>query len=481
MTARARFRQAHGPGATAKVPGVPLPIIDPVVRAQTTNTAEGSELLIEPTIHYRGLVPMVYTGTLAIPYHAADGTVGVAALEVPPPSPWRPDDVKAMIDAARALRLSRAGTSPLTAPNAVVAREVDPGTVDWTEVNTAAGTCTRLLARWPTARASDIVWRPVELPHGRELEAVTARANDRRTRPAVTSGGRLIPTRTARRSPTVMPVRNQALSSIAQALVSVIHSHLDYTIHQEMRATIAPVEQVAMSARSMGGTTDPPPSTWPEPILASYVACSRALTRVVAQSLGTQHAPLADLWWLYETWVTHRILTVLTNLLGPPISTATSPTVLAAWEDATERIELVRQLRIGGDGTPANSDSLLSVTFELQPDLVLSVRRERVAHVVIDPKHRGRLDAPTMNAEASKYLWSIRSQDDSSAPAVVRVVLVAPEGGPDTLHPDMARMSSVAAFPNRFPIADANGLADELTPAKVGEWLEIARQAAASP
>jgi hypothetical protein len=116
---------------------------------------------------------------------------------------------------------------------------------------------------------------------------------------------------------------------------------------------------------------------------------------------------------------------------------------------------------------------------ELRPDVVVAVSRQtRTRLLVVDAKDRASLDGSTLATESAKYLWGIRRSHDAAAgsspaevSAIEAVLLVAPDGGSDSVIFHLGRALAVPAAPHRQPSTSRGPASEGLTAKMMRLWL----------
>jgi hypothetical protein len=389
----------------------------------------------------------------------------VVGIEIPPPPPFTPHDLREMWDARNRLTSKR--------------RSPTSGEADWSETSLspslqvrlerlpAAITSARgLLAHWPEQLIAVRRTLPLEQHGGREDLLATAR-HAAQTRP-ITHGRRLLPSRTVRTFGAAERRRCGAVSTIAALLRSQADRYLDSPLAlpdaYERRAVLSPLAAVSEAAAVPTGSVDGPPSTWPSRMRTFYSLAAIALAELEIVGAGDDTAPLSELWELYQAWVAEGVLAAVIATLGPPTARTGRSSLLGRWVVAGDAIELHYQPLI--PSRPGRTKTILGAPAiatigDLQPDLILACRTSSGLSraLVIDPKKRPYLDPGTVTVEASKYLWGIDGLP------LEGVLLTSPTGGASARRLS-GRAWTVAAKPVDAP----------LTHHEVANWLQLLRR-----
>ena len=429
-------------------------------------------------------------GSLPVLYvDASTGAPGVRFLDVPPPAPFRSEDLGQMWDTVV--------QSEVPTPDSILAQGRAGGAgeaigrgLDSEAVPAAVGALARLARRWPIHDETELIWRPLELRGGRE----DLRATDRlgaRLAGARRSDGTPVPDRVARRRRSTTQWKSRSLSSACVALARAIQENaLDA---ERAERTLALVERVARTAAPPGRETDRSVSSWPHPAQVAYRAVIRALLFLGISGSGGDRVPLCRLWRLYEAWVTTVCATALEERLGA------GSAVRSRWFTREWSIAKAVSLRFHAQATIANYSDLsiygrgpgvLSVTSELRPDAAIAVANrlnDKQVLLAIDAKQRNvfmRMDPSAVAEAASKYAWGVRRADDVDAIAIARTLVVSSAPVPEMYDLDLSRID--AAF--LLPSSDQTEFVDKLNAAldvavrsvRLDETRSAMRSAAAS-
>lgn len=368
-------------------------------------------------------------GRLLLPWVNRNGP-GTTPLDIPPPHPFDAHDLQTMWSARNRLVAARrpptSGDADWARLRHSVGREVD-----WQVLERAVLAAGALLGGWPTRVVPAVQWLPFDRGGGRLLVGVTERASRSHALPAGTWGA---PALTARRSTRAQPRTLHALAAVAGLLADGIREVPGIDQDPEIRDRLMGLfRRVAHRSNPPTPVADPPPSSWPATLAATYSACVRALTAVTAIGPGSGTAPLSELWELYQAWCAESLLSALSQLLGPGTPVAPGSTCIGSWRDGAADVELHYQPRVTTSGSfRALGEGYVAAISDLEPDLLL-IRRDglEVRRLVLDPKKRsGALSADDLTINASKYLWGIRVESMPAAvPVIEGVVLLAPLGG----------------------------------------------------
>lgn len=389
----------------------------------------------------------------------------VVGIEIPPPAPFTPHDLREMWDARN--RLTSQRRSPTSGEADWSGTSLSPSLRLRLERLPAAITSARgLLAYWPEQLVAFRRTMPLERRGGREDPLATARHGARAR--SIRHGGRVLPSETVRIFGAADRRRCGAVSTIAALLRSRADSYLESPSAlpdpHERRAVLSPLAAVSQAAAPPKGTVDGPPSTWPNRMRIFYSVAAIALAELEIVGAGDDTAPLSELWELYQTWVAEGVLAAVTSLLGPPALRSNRSSLLGRWVVADDAIELHYQPLI--PSRPGRTKAILGAPViakigDLQPDLMLACRKGdgSTRALVIDPKKRPYLDSGTVTVEASKYLWGIEGL------SLLGVLLAAPTGGTNARRLS-GRTWTVTAKPVDAPIAQE----------AVRNWLQLLRR-----
>lgn len=425
-----------------------------------------------------GSLPCV-TGDVTAP---SSGQLVVQHLVLPPPSHFVDGSVETMWTAASELP----GPSPAsvlsqglsTHSRAVV---VGPGT-RWSALPPALAAARHLLARWPRREETEEIWRPRDLPGGREWFSRTLRSPRARFDPAA---GPLV---TARLRASDAAWRSGVVAELGGLLSAEL---LGVDIDGELEPFTRAFKSVESNAKPEVRTSDTSPASWPRGVRRFYDLGLLALSQVAARGPGKSKAPLCRLWELYEAWVLRQLVDLFSSLVGhepgqgPTLvgwadaaGPAPRPTWWTRWASSNATVDFWAQLRIGAAGakiyrpvadvmarSTTGLPDVVAVTSDLIPDAMVVIRhRDRPAVIiVVDAKHRS---GPNMQAgdaatAGAKYHWGLRSRP-TDAPALTSVVLVTPAQPPTMHRPDTARILAVAAQPQTRELSSHDVLSAEL-------------------
>ncbi len=369
-------------------------------------------------------------GQIALPWVNRHGP-GLSVLDVPPPAPFNAADLITMWQARNRLTARR---RPHTSGSVAWSRleRVLGNDVDWGTMEDAVRVAAKTLAAWPVRAIPAVTWAPVDRAGGRLLVGLTERSTRSHR---LQSGHQGVPSITARRS-TLPEVRTlHALTAVAALLAERLADVPGLDQEPELRERLIGLfRQVGAKSNPTRPLADPPPSAWPAPLRATYIACLRALTTVLDLGPGDQHAPLAEVWELYQAWVAETVRNALDTVLAGALRTAPRGSCIGRWADGSGVVELHYQPRIPATGALQILGSRYSAAVgNLEPDLFL-VRMDAsaTAAIVLDAKKRSSLmTRDDLTSNASKYLWGIRlTAAPQQVPVISGAVMVSPLGGP---------------------------------------------------
>lgn len=412
-------------------------------------------------------IPDVLIGTMPFVHLNPEGLPSLAELWIPPPPPFRDEDVRMMwneIDEAACPLPHSVLAQGGLGPGRIAERREIGLTADF--VALAYRRARALLARWPPQEAYELIWRNIELRGGRE----DFQATERRM-PALaalkTKDGRPLPQKTARRRGIEDPWTSWLLYDAALAVVKEAGALGDRVIEDlPWRKVTAAFRAVAGRARPDRSSSDSPVSTWPIAARLCYEGFLAALSVVRSTKTGAATAPLSYLWRLFEAWVAVSSYRTLVDRFGPSIEApeaASGCEWRARWQLNGSSLSFLAQARIDGTGVPAAPPAarIRSISSDLIPDVLLIVEPSEgdVRIGVIDAKqrlvHTGM--GPRDVAEAaSKYVWGIRRQDEIRALPVVSALVVSsmPAGN---MYSKESRIRAQQALPS-----NSSGLASSV-------------------
>jgi len=401
------------------------------VRRESTDSIE-----IEPVAQGIGTDgPDVLVGELPIPFEAG-GRIALSWLALPPLPPLELRDVSTMWSRIQELGYpvprGNAAQGLHSASAVGVADSPSPGLELLPEAHAAA---VGLLGAWPSVETSTHLWRPIDVPGGREDERMTEKLAGRWP-PVRRSIDVLVPGRTARVVPSTTP---WASSSLSGAAVKV-HQTLDAL--GQRTGWVVPSRRtfdlLARRAWPSSPTTDPPLSSWPQAAADALRSMRALLATLDSAASGPRRAPLSYLWRLYEAWVAAELGHAFSAIPGVAVLQSPQAAVGCDWharyQMGTGELLVAAQARLGA--SPASCPSLVEVglrsaTSVLIPDLVVAWRASTTSEwktIVFDAKHRfaGQpMDAGAVAQAGSKYLWGLRRRVGESG--VHRVVIVSTE------------------------------------------------------
>ncbi|WP_271175442.1 hypothetical protein [Leifsonia poae] len=360
----------------------------------------------------------------------------MAYLDVPPPEPFSQSAITEMWEARGRLELKK---RPPTSGEAAWANlaAVSVKGFSWPELSSAVDAAVALLGHWPQYDRVVAAWGPMERGNGRILNGTTERA---RAALANASTKPKLPAKVARSRGEKADEKLAGLSAICILVAEKIATFEPFQSKAPLLAEqlVGLFRRVAAKSRPRSPRADPPASTWPPRMRHAYASSVRLLTEFEDSGAGDRHAPLSELWELYEAWVSERVLDGLTNRFGTPVHEVNSASWI--WMAESRRIAVYLQPSIPGasgkQGFRALGAVLEGVIATSRPD-ILFVRESNSESVlkVIDAKKRKKTMIPDdLTVNASKYLWNIRHASASEDFAIEEVLLVSPLGGPDAAH-----------------------------------------------
>lgn len=406
----------------------------------------------------------VLAGSVPLLHLQADG-LGVAYLDVPPPSPLTLSDLREMWDVVADLNLPT--PSALPAQGRLLPGAVTPAATLLPEaLDRAHAAARQLVAVWPLQEDESRIWRALELPGGREDLAGTDRRAARL--PAqIDLRGRSLPIRSLRRVRRDRLWTSHELNRTANVLAELTAELVQGAEQRARAALLQPFYRVAELARSPVPTLDPPLSTWP----VSALGCLRefraalALVDATRSPEGAMRAPLCHLWRLYESWIAATCFKILDS--DSRLTRTHDPDIVdgaqwfASWSSAEGfRVILFTQPEIGQnlqDFSGILPEGLRSTSSGLRPDVLICVvtPEERTGILVLDAKRRSALSMDSRDAAeaASKYVWGIRvggsASDPDAGSAHVTAVLLATTAVPPLMYSAQARITVIQVLPNR--------------------------------
>lgn len=398
--------------------------------------------------------PDILVGELPIPF-MSNGRIAISWLALPPPPPLKLGDVSVMWSRIASLGYPLPAGNPAQGLHAAAAAGHGQWPSPGLEVLPHAhATAVRILGSWPSVECTTSIWRPIDVPGGREDERATEKVAGRwpATRRA---DGTFVPSRTGRVMPTRVPWRSSSLSRVAATVVQALEDlALETGWDISSRRTF---DLLARRARPPVDATDPPVSTWPQPAADALRAMHVLLADLQAAQSGPRRAPLSYLWKLYEAWVAAELGNALAALPGVVTDVPPQPGAGCDWHArytlGTAEFVIVSQARLAGvphSCPPLEAVGLRSVTSVLLPDILVASRTPPDSAwtvIVFDAKHRaaGHSMDPGRVAEAgSKYLWGVRRDPDVRG--VDRVVIVSTEGAGE-MFGESSSIESVKMLP----------------------------------
>lgn len=452
-----RFLRSDLPLAQVEVPGQLLEINLPV-SVSLRRTEQGFDL-IESSDPW-----LECCGRLAIPWMGA-GQFGVTYLDVPPPEPFTEAAVTEMWKARERLELKKRPPTSGNVPWAKLAPAKLMG-VSWPDLSAAVDAALGLLGHWPQRQRFGPSWGPLERGSGRILAGTTERS---RAALANASKNPDLPGKVARSHGISQDVSLAALTTVSLLVAQRIarYEPLQSVMPGLADELAAIFRRVAVRSRPTQIRSDPPASTWPARMRASYASSLRLLTVFEDVGPGESHAPLTELWELYEAWVSERLIDGLTMRLGAP--THASGTSTWTWSLGSSKFGVVLQPVIpaatSNDYFDVLGSSLMGVVASSRPDILYVAQspRQTVLKVLDAKKRKNAMIPEELTVNASKYLWNVRHVDAVDDVAIEEVLLVSPLGGPSAAH-QVGRALSFEANPTKVD-ALPDELMDRLMPA----------------
>ncbi len=425
------------------VPGAPLPLVLPEGLVLSRVVGSGlKEVLLEADSP-----ASVFVGRLTIPT-LVQGRIRLCALDIPLPPPWRWGDIRSMLAAVQRLALDYPAS--VGGLHSTLARSVfSRSNLVWEALNRCSTAASAALTRWPSRDHRRMTVHPLELSRGTEVIDATERILGSQIDLLRGKLGRVAPMATVRRVGSAMPWRSRSLGAVAEHVCHLVAiAEEKGKLGESPEILIAPIRALAHRARPEIPLQDPPLSSWPPVLAEAYVAAHAVLGMVVQGGREIGWTPLSNIWRLYEIWIVERTVAILKRLLGPPTYTPDEDRVSAGWSRGSWKLELYHPCRFGRQPQEMVGRTWWSVSSELIPDVVLVANsRDGPRLVILDPKNRGALSRGELAQEASKYLWGIR-RDDNSTFGTTAVVLVSPYGGDRPYDPDSAMQWSIHGHPN---------------------------------
>jgi hypothetical protein len=401
-------------------------------------------------------------------------------LDIPPPSPFHVRDIEAMWQKIRlsGCPIPRSVTlQGQYAPGRAHTIHINQITVDYLDY--AHQQCRQLLSRWPTIETQEVVLRNIELRGGREDFLMTERRLG--SLPILmTQKGRHIPQRTFRRRAKDASWHSQLLREAASAVHDTVRSRINEQLTlTEVDKIVAPFASVARLATPSLTLVDPPLSTWPLNARRCYESLLATMAALKVEDNGKIPAPLCHLWRLYEAWIAVLCLEAVIHFLGflPPDD---SSRFVKGCEWITQwrlhngcAVVLLAQPHISKNGLGSSLQSIVpikSITSDLVPDVLLAITSDyEIQLLIVDAKKRSQLTSmdPREVAEtASKYLWGIRSLEQSEI-FPVRSTIIASTMQPGKMHSTHSCIQSLCVTPaNSYEFS--NAISQELDNATTG-------------
>lgn len=438
--------------------GALLPLVLPVGLQLDRLRQEGAvEIQLRPANPFS-----TFVGRLAIPQLVA-GKVRIAALDVPPPDPWRWGDIRNMLAAVRRLGLPDPSGGGALHRGGVSMRS-SRHELAWEALNRCSDAATIALSHWPTRSVRHQVERPLELSRGIELVNLTERKLGQGIDLLRAKDGRLAPAMTARRVGRVEPWTNRSIATVAGQVCRVVRSAKERSVFGEApSALVAPIRSLSYRSRPTVPVPDPPFSSWPPAFSDAYVASLAVLTATADGGLRSGWVSLADLWRLYETWLAERSFGILRRILGEPTWTDDTERVTCGWRGDSWELELRHPCTFTSNPRKMVGCRWWSVSSELEPDVVLVAKGPAGPRlVVLDAKARKRLTPGDLASEASKYLWGIRRDGDATL-GVTAAVLVSPYGGDEPYDRGVAAHWTIHGHPHARPGAAPGKVGSDLS------------------
>ena len=416
-------------------------------------------------------------GTLVLPWVTPAGQVRTFSRAVHPPPPWRRADVEVMWRASRRLHLARTMNAPALLVG--TSRRISLLSLDWERLDDAVRAARRLLRGWPQSSIRSRRIAPLELPAGLEDGRTTEHLLSLGRIESTALGGARVPVHAVFVTAHARPWRSRLLSSTARQLHDRVEEAAQPWLEHAgteppgLRELLVPLRLVAERSQDPRLGRERQPSSWP-PQARVFLAAALAAGVTAQQTTSGRRAPapVCRLWQIYEDWVVERVATILERILrGSRVETGEAFPLRWQPEPGLD-VMLYHQPAFRWDRplSMAGQDWVAVLGAELRPDAALVVKRaghcSRV--LLIDAKLRV-INDDVLATEAGKYLWGIRRADQTPVcPAVDRVELIAPNGGPGPIAPKaLARADSVHAA----PLAGQDGTRRPLNTGLVAAWL----------
>jgi hypothetical protein len=389
-------------------------------------------------------VPLVFWDTVS-------RSIKVEFLEVPAPPPFESGDIQSMwkelldfpLHLITSVAMQGRGTGSATTAGQPLASEALPRAISG---------CRRLLRRWPSKETRETIWRPADMQGGREDLRATDRAGARQG--GVKLGRKVIPDRVARRQRGSIPWTSPRLAGACRTLATYLEqARLDGS----ERVLVTPLKLVSQCAAPAQAVPDPPLSSWPGNARTTFRAVIEALVGLAVADRGGLHVPLSDVWRIYENWIALRVLLVLEKRFGPVDPVGEGAVWSAEWNFDGIVVRLHSQREIGApsdDKTAGHPDGLISVSSDLQPDVLISVTSADgdQALFCVDAKRRiaaTEMDAGDVATAASKYIWGIRMADDPDVLPVETTLIVSSAGLAAVHDVERSRIFGLFALPSQ--------------------------------
>lgn len=403
----------------------------------------------------------VPVGSLPILCNNGQGGLVVKYITIPPPAPFREIDIDTMWNALTVF--------PASVPRSVRRDTTSPvGSTSGIEPSLAAlprliQLAAALVHRWPNRETAVSLWRPVDVPGGRE-DARTTLGRIPNADIITTSSEARLPSRTARLLQSSTPWRLASLAAVLRRVRANIRSR-DWT------GTIPPgdrilSEVIAKSEPLLERAIDPPLSSWPSGLRELYDAALDFISGSSAASRGKVPAPLCHIWALYESWVGSQLFGIICDKFGSPDygpdvtdgNGRPGASWCAKWSVAGGNLHLWCQPEFR-EGAAAGCPPIVSHSAVLIPDILIGFQDHRGMwrHSVIDAKFRGdrKMSSGALSEAASKYLWGLRRLNRPDQFALQGVLVVASAGTGEMFDCDTAAISGIRATPTYLSELDS--------------------------
>jgi hypothetical protein len=400
-------------------------------------------------------------GFLVIPYLSHRGTVSVERIWIPPPPPFSQEDVVTMWREIEESGLGVPSGLPLQGEMESSAQLNRRRLGDRRRdefLQDVRSSALQLLMQWPTRQSPNYFWRRVGLAGGVEDVVTTSRqgwlagVGERHPK-----SNRDLPERSARRSAEMTPWSSMTIVMLMTRICTVLRTEYEQT--NSVRTITDLLVKVARTAQPLNqSAVDPPPSSWPRPMLALAENAWRFLELgTSAGECDPRPVPLCEVWRLYERWMSVYAVEVVTRKIGAPDKVHNrslgGERWYALWKTDEWEVAIESQYSFTDQvGTGLGwRRGFRSATSRLIPDVILILRRpgEDPRLLIIDAKERSTgFGQDEAAAAAAKYLWGIR-RHDLSRDESIEVVLATSREVESAFFPRQASMMFLQTTPSR--------------------------------